>query len=202
LPSTREPIVSTVAIILAADAGQDFTTTKYLVPVHGRSMLAQAIESCLKWDVDERVVVLGSDAETVAETIDDPSLTVLIDPEWSEGASSPIRAALDLVTRDRSVERCVLARADDLDVRPEIVNELLSTAMASDADVVVPKYRYARGWPVVIGPHMWGHLLGQEGDIDLLDAVSLHAISVDEVWFDQIAPVQMETSDAVANEVR
>lgn len=194
--------MSTVAIILAADAGQDFPSTKYLLSVHGRSIVAQAIESCLQWNVDERVIVLGSDAEHVAETIIDPGITVLIDPEWSEGASSPIRAALDLVTRDRSVERCVLARADHLDVRPKIVNDLISEALSSDADVVVPKYRYVRGWPIVIGPEMWGHLLGQEGDIDVLATVALHASTVDEVWFDRIAPVDLSTPEAVANEVR
>jgi CTP:molybdopterin cytidylyltransferase MocA len=193
--------VSTVAIILAADAGQDFTSTKYLTPVGGRSMLEQAIESCLSWNVDERIVVLGSDAERIAGTIDHPDVTVVIDPEWREGASSPIRAALDLVTRNRSVERCVLARADQLDVRPEIVNDLISGALTSDAAVVLPKYRYARGWPVVIGPEMWSHLLGQEGDIDLLDAVSLHANSVDEVWFDRIAPIDLSSAEAAANEV-
>jgi CTP:molybdopterin cytidylyltransferase MocA len=194
--------VSTVAIILAADSGQDFPSTKYLASVHGRSIVAQAIESCLAWDVDERVVVLGSEAERVAETISDPGMTVLIDPEWAEGASSPIRAALDLVTRNRAVERCVLARADHLDIRPEIVNELISVALSSDADAVVPKYRYVRGLPVVIGPDMWGHLLGQEGDIDVLATVSLHASSVDEVWFDRIAPVILSSAEAVANEVR
>lgn len=193
--------MSTVAIILAADAGQDFTSTKYLTPVGGRSMLEQAIESCLSWNVDERIVVLGSDAERIAGTIDHPDVTVVIDPEWREGASSPIRAALDLVTRNRSVERCVLARADQLDVRPEIVNDLISEALTSDAAVVLPKYRYARGLPVVIGPEIWSHLLGQEGDVDLLAAVSLHANSVDEVWFDRIAPIDLSSPEAVANEV-
>ncbi len=160
------------------------------------------IASCLEWDVEERVVVLGPDAEQIAATISDPGITVLIDPEWQEGASSPIRAALDLVTRNRAVGRCVLARADQLDVRPEIVNGLIAAALLSDADAVIPKYRYARGLPVVIGPDMWGHLLGQEGDIDLLNAVSLHANSIEEVWFDRIAPVSLATAEAVAHEVR
>jgi CTP:molybdopterin cytidylyltransferase MocA len=194
--------VSTVAIILAADAGQDFTTTKYLAAVRGRSMVAQAIESCLAWNVDERVVVLGSDAEVIADTIEEAGVTLVIDPEWAEGGSSPIRAALDLVTRNRSIERCVLGRADQLDVRPDIVNDVIAAALVSDADVVVPKYRYARGLPVVIGPEMWSHLLGQEGDVDLLDSISLHANSVDEVWFDRIAPVSLDTAEAVAKEAR
>jgi len=199
---TREHIVSTVVIILAADAGRDFTSTKYLAPVNGRSMISQAVESCLTWAVDDRVVVLGADAEEIAQTIVDSGVTVVIDPEWREGSSSPIRAALDLVTRNRSVERCVLGRADQLDVRSEVVNELISTALTSDADVIVPKYRYARGLPVVIGPEMWGHLLGQEGDVDLLDTISLHAASVDEVWFDRIAPVSLSAAEAVTKEDR
>jgi molybdenum cofactor cytidylyltransferase len=194
--------VSTVAIILAADAGPDFSTPKYLASVHGRSMVDQAIESCLEWDVDERVVVLGSDAEEIAETIQHPDIALLIDPEWSEGSSSPVRAALDLVTRNRSVERCVLVRADQLDVRPAVANELIAAAHTSDADVVVPKYRYARGLPVVIGPDMWNHLLGQEGDMSLLDSISIHANSVDEVWFDRVAPINLDTADAVAKELR
>lgn len=194
-------MVSTVAIILAADAGRGFTSSKYLVPIQGSSMLSRAIEGSVAWNVDDRIVVLGSDAEPVAQTIRDDEVTVVVDPEWEEGSASPIRAALDLATRDRSVERCLLARADQFDIRPEVVNGLVAAAAISDADVVVPKYRYARGLPVVIGPDMWQYLLGQEGDVDILGAISLHAPSVDEVWFDRIAPVNLSTAEIVAKEL-
>lgn len=187
----------TVAILLATDAGDGFAGPKYLTDVGGVPLIERAVSESLAWNVTDRVVVVGPDAEAVSDAIGTFSVTTLIDPEWEEGTSSPIRAALDLVTRDRSVTHCLFVRADQSDHPSGVVDELLRRAEASGADAVVPKYRYARGWPVVIGQHLFERLLGAEGDVDLLNVISMHADSIEECWFDRISPSRVsEPGDA------
>ncbi|MCB1245679.1 MAG: NTP transferase domain-containing protein [Acidimicrobiia bacterium] len=189
--------MTTTAILLAADAGEGFTTPKYATPIAGVPMVRAAVDAASLWPVGDVVVVLGSDAEEVLGVIEDSDVTILIDPDWREGEAAPIRAALDLVTRDRSVDRVVVARADQPAVPADTVDALLTEAASSDADVVVPKYRYARGWPVVIGESMWRHLLASEGTYDLHAVISMHAAAIAEVWFDRLSPRSYASAESV-----
>ena len=186
--------MSTTAIILAADCGIDFPGPKYLASVLGEPMLQVVVDRVKDWPVDNVVVVLGADAAEIVETIDFRGMTVVIDPEWSEGNASPIRAALDLVSRDRSTDRCVIAWGDQPVADIETVQALLDVALESGADAVVPKYRYAVGWPVILDYSMWERLLGSEGSVDILAVVASHAVSVEEVWFDNVAPTIYATA--------
>ena len=180
--------MSTVAVILAADAGEGFLEPKYLTQIHGTTLLEGVIEGARSWPVDDIVVVLGSDSDVVVSSTEIDGVSILIDPDWDEGGASPIRAAIDLVSRDRSVDLVLLARGDQPGVEASIVSTLLDVASESDADAVVPKYRYARSWPVVIGPALWDRFLGLEGDIDVHDVITTHAGPVEEVWIDHLAP--------------
>ncbi len=180
--------MSTIAIIIATDPGDDFPTSKYASVVGGRPMLRGAVESALAWGLDGVVVVLGPDDDANAMLIDDLDVTTVIDPEWAEGLASPLRVALDLVTRDRAVEYTVISMADQPDIPPDVVERLIAAARESQPDAVVPKYRYQRGWPAIVGSSMWRRLLGMEGDYDLHSLISMHASTIEEVWFDRLAP--------------
>jgi CTP:molybdopterin cytidylyltransferase MocA len=180
--------MSTVAIVLAADTDPEFDGPKYLARVHGEAMLQRVVNDASSWPVDEVLVVRGADAEGIIESIDFRGHTVIVDPGWSEGNASPMRAALDLASRDRSTARCVMARGDQPGVDAEMIGALLDTAADTEAEAVVPKYRYAIGWPVVLGPSLWEPLLASEGSVDLLDLVVAHSTVVGEVWYDHLAP--------------
>jgi CTP:molybdopterin cytidylyltransferase MocA len=157
-------------------------------------MLQGVVNDAVLWPVDEVLVVLGADAAEIIETVDFTGATVVIDSEWSEGSASPIRAALDLASRDRSTRRCVIARGDQPGITADAVQELVDAAIETGADAVVPKYRYAVGWPVVLDFSLWEHLLGSEGSVNLLDFVASHASAVEEVWFDYLPPATFATS--------
>jgi molybdenum cofactor cytidylyltransferase len=185
--------MSTTAIILAAEPGEEFSGSKYLAPVHGELMLQTVVNDAFSWAVDDVVVVLGADADEIIAAIDFKGMTVVIDPGWSEGASSPIRAALDLASRDRSIRRCIMTRGDQPGVGSEIAGALVAAAVEGEADSVLPKYRYAVGWPIVLDLSLWEQLLGSEGHLDLLDFVVSHASALEEVWFDSLPPAVYAT---------
>jgi len=185
--------VSTTAIILAADSNPEFDGPKYLVSVFGESMLQMVVDDAVTWPVDEVVVVLGADAAQIAEAVDFRGHTVIIDPEWSEGSASPLRAALDLASRDRSTRLCVIARGDQPGVDAGTVGALVDAANEEGAGAVVPKYRYSVGWPVVLDDTLWKFLLGGEGTVDLLAVIASHGVSVEEVWFDHLPPTVYTT---------
>lgn len=187
--------MSTVAIVLAADSDSEFEGPKYLAMIHEEPMLQRVVNDASSWPVDEVLVVLGADAEEIIASIDFKGMTVVVDPEWSEGSASPIRAALDFASRDRSIHRCVIARGDQPGVDARTVGDLIDVVRDTDADAAVPKYRYAIGWPVVLDFSLWELLLGGEGSTDLQHLVTSHASGAEEVWYDHLAPMTYTKPD-------
>jgi CTP:molybdopterin cytidylyltransferase MocA len=184
--------MSTVAIILAYDAGEGFDGPKYASVLAGKPLVSGVIDDALSWPVDEIVVVLGHDASGVIETIgpvlDHDKVSIVVDEGWSEGEASPLRAALDLVSRDRSVQTCVLARGDQPGVRAHDVSALVEALEADQVMAAIPKYRYASGWPIVLSQRAWDLFLGLEGGIDVRDILASHGAAITEVWIDHLEP--------------
>jgi molybdenum cofactor cytidylyltransferase len=187
--------MSIVAVILAADHGQGFPTPKYLSPVRGSTLLDAVVADATSWPVDEVMVVLGADAQEVEAGADLKGVSVLVDPEWAEGAASPIRASLDLLSRDRGVSHVLLARGDQPGIGAGVVDRVVAAARSEGVDAVVPKYRYALGWPVAVARSLWDVFLGLEGAIDVHDLIATHASSTHEVWFDHLSPAVINGVD-------
>lgn len=185
--------MSTVAVILAHDSADGVGGSRFLLPIDGPPMLEHIVREAVTWPVDDVVVVLGDRAEEVMDGCSLDGATIVIDPEWEEGRAAPMRAALDLVSRDRSCRRVVVARGDQPGVGADVVASLLDASDESQA--VVPKYRYAVGWPVVVSRGLWDLFLGLEGAIDIHDVLRSHVGGVTQVWCDQLAPTIVRTPD-------
>lgn len=160
-------------------------------------MLDRVVADARTWPIEEVIVVLGADAEAIESACDLTHVSLVIDPEWAEGSASPLRAVLDLLSRDRDVERCVLARGDQPDVGVGVVGPLVDAAVASGAEAVIPKYRYAQGWPLVVSSALWDVFLGLEGEINPLDVLTNHAASIEEVWLDHLPAPVFSSADTI-----
>lgn len=180
------------ALIIASDAGRGFSGPKYLARQRKVPLLQGVLSDAHSWPVDEVFVVLGADAEAVLRGVDFGSSVIVIDPEWAEGDAASLRVGLDALSRDRSMRLAVLARGDQLGVDAEMVQRLLDERLAARAVVAVPKYRYARGWPIVVAEDLWPRLMGLEGDVDIQNVLAGHPAGVVECWFDRLAPPRIE----------
>jgi molybdenum cofactor cytidylyltransferase len=185
----------TVAVVLANDPGSGFAGSKYLSDVGGITLIERSLADASVWPVDEVVVVLGPEAEDVASTLGSWAVTIVIDPEWEEGSAASLRVGLDVVMRGPATDFVVIAFADQPGVPASDVSALVEAAEGFAA--VVPKYRYRRGFPIVLARELWEHLLGMEGDIDLLGVLESHPDGVDEVWFDHLEIPRIQNPDDV-----
>jgi CTP:molybdopterin cytidylyltransferase MocA len=64
-----------------------------------------------------------------------------------------------------------------------------------DRSVTAPKYRYVRGWPLVVRRQLWPRLLGLEEDAGIDSLLQVHASWVHEVWVDALPPRVVATPD-------
>ena len=195
LDAMEEQADRKTALVIAADRGQGFTGPKYLAPLRGKPLLQVVLDDVSSWAMSDVVIVLGDQAERTLEGIDFDGAIVVIDPEWAEGAAASMRVGLDTLAREQMLGPCVMARGDQIGVGADLVGRLLASHAASRAVATVPKYRYARGWPVVVSERMWPRLMGLEGRVDLLDVLSSHPEGVTEVWFDSLSPPIIATAE-------
>lgn len=185
----------TVAVVLANEPGSGFVGSKYLGDIGGVTLIDRVLGDISRWPVDDTVVVLGPDAEEILQSLAPTDATVVIDLEWSEGSAASLRVGLDVVMRGPATDFVVIALADQPGISAEDVEALVEAAEGAAASV--PKYRYRRGFPVVLGRSTWERLLGSEGDLDLLDVLGSHPDGVQEVWFDHLARPRIRTPDDI-----
>ncbi len=184
-----------VAVVLANDPGSGFAGSKYLSDVGGITLIDRTLADASVWPVDEVVVVLGPDAEDIASTLESWDATFVIDPEWEEGSAASLRVGLDVVMRGPATDFVVIALADQPGVPASDVSALLEAA--EDVVAVVPKYRYRRGFPIVLARELWEHLLGLEGDADLLGLLESHPAGVAEIWFDHLETPRIQRPEDI-----
>jgi nicotine blue oxidoreductase len=192
----------TVALVLAVDPGVGFHGSKYLEKVGRRRLIEVVVDEVRTWPVDDVVVVLGADGEQVAERADLGDALLVLDLDASQGLAGSLRIGLDTLARDRHVERAVLAYGDQPGVETGVVTALVAAQTEPGCQAAVPRYRYARGWPIVIGRDLWVKFLGLEGDIDVLDILGSHPEGVSEVWFDRLAEPRIRDAEDLPHRPR
>ena len=160
-------------------------------------MLGTVVEQTRSWPIDGIWVVLGSGFEDVLATVDLSGVGVVENPEWDEGMASSLRVGLDVVSRDPTAETALVVMGDQPGIDPTVVDALLDRHRSSDALAVVPRYRYVRGHPVLISRELWSRLMSLEGDQGGRNLLQAHPEWVEEVWFEQLPPRDVDTAEDV-----
>jgi nicotine blue oxidoreductase len=158
----REAGVS--AILLAAGAGSRFGGGKLLAPYRGRPLIEASLSNLADAPVDERVVVVGDDAEPLRETCESYGFKVVANPDWAQGQSTSVRAGLQSLGPE--VRAAVVLLADQPLVGATVVERLV-TAFEKGAKVVVATYGEKPRNPVLFSREVWpllmAELSGDEG---------------------------------------
>jgi CTP:molybdopterin cytidylyltransferase MocA len=159
------------------------------------TLLEEVVDGITDWPVDAVVVVLGQGAEDVLEVCDLADATIVIDTDWVEGATSSLRIGLDVLTRDGLAEAAVILPLDQPEVDEDAVERLVTAFPAHGAPAVVPKYRYAWGWPVIVGASLWPRVMSLADDETLERLLLSHPAWVHEVVLDSPPPRRIQTLD-------
>lgn len=162
-------------------------------------MLGQVVERARAMAVDEIWVVLGSDADRIMGTVDLDGVGVVENPEWEEGIASSLRVGLDALTRLSRAERAVVMMGDQPEVSPVLVARLLESHVRSGRPVSIPKYRYTLGNPVVVDRSLWARVMSLEGDEGAMRLWRAHPEWVNEVWFSDHPPRDVDTETDVTD---
>jgi molybdenum cofactor cytidylyltransferase len=189
--------MTTAAVVLAAGESRRLGRPKQLEPWGDTNLLTHVVARTREFPVDEVWVVLGYDHERILEESDLGDAGVIENPEWGEGIASSIRVAFDALTRLSRCDRALIVLGDQPAVPVEVVEELMSAHARAAHPVSVPKYRYSWGNPVLVDRSLWPRLLSLEGDEGAQRLWQAHPEWVNEVWFPDLAPRDVDTETDV-----
>lgn len=193
--------MSTAAVVLAAGGSRRLGRTKQLEPWGTSNLLGHVVARTHEFPVDEVWVVLGHESEEILDATDLGDAYVVENLEWEEGIASSLRVGLDALTRLSRCDRALIVIGDQPDVPVATVAQLLESHERAGKPVTIPKYRYSWGNPVVVDRSLWARLMSLEGDEGAKHLWQAHPDWLNEVWFSEQAPRDVDT-DADVDELK
>jgi CTP:molybdopterin cytidylyltransferase MocA len=188
----RPSIVS--ALLLAAGAGSRFGGGKLLAPYRGRPLIEAALSNLADAPVDERVAVVGEDAERLREVCEPYGFKVVENPDWARGMSTSVRVGLQSLWPE--ARAAVVLLADQPLVGGGAVERLVA-AFEAGAKVAVATYGGKPRNPVLFSREVWPLLMTElSGDEGARPFLRLHPELVTRVPCDEVGdPADVDTAE-------
>ncbi|SCF84660.1 NTP transferase domain-containing protein [Streptomyces sp. Ncost-T10-10d] len=160
--TTQTPVVA--GLLLAAGGGRRLGgRPKALLEHRGRPLVEHAVRMLREGGCDRVLVVLGAAAEEVRARADLAGCTVTVNPEWTEGMGSSLRAGLGALS-GTGADAALVLLVDQPGIGADAVARVRS-AYRSRTSLVAASYDGERGHPVLFGADRWADIAaGAVGD--------------------------------------
>ena len=170
------------AILLAAGKSERMGQNKLLLPFGGRTVIQRTLDSLIASRVGEVIVVLGSKAQEINQSIGGRRALVVLNPNYAKGMSTSLITGLGMV--NSQARFVMVALGDQPLITPRVYNQLIEAALGSDKGIILPVYKGERGNPIVISTRYRAEMLKQTGDIGGRELLKAHPEDVLEVLVD------------------
>ena len=153
-------------VLLAAGASRRMgADNKLLADIGGMPMVRRVAEAMRESKLDRVTVVLGHEADAVAEALAGMELDLVFNPDHAKGQSTSLGQGLDHLGDDASAMMVVLGDMPFVDAG--VIDALVDHHLASgtpDSAITLPEVSGQRGNPVVWGRAFFDELRGITGD--------------------------------------
>lgn len=197
-PMTRRKIT---AIILAAGLSSRMPGgAKLLAPLGGIPLIRHSVKNLCCTIFDETIIVVGHNANAVIDALDDLPVTLVKNPDYSDGQASSIKAGLKPMANDTDD---VLIALGDMPLLPAALIDKLCKAHsnnpAADNTITLPFCADQRRNPVLFGKAFFGLLTTLRGDMGARQIIQDHGTSVAQIdWPDKAVFMDADTPKMLA----
>jgi molybdenum cofactor cytidylyltransferase len=187
-------LAGTAAVILAAGGSRRLGRPKQLLPYGDGVLLDAVLATARRCGFRQTVLALGGSAEEVLGAVDTAGCEVALNPDYGEGCSSSIAAALGSLRPD--TQAVVLLLGDQPGVRAESVAPLLRVLFRPDGPgAAVCRYDDGVGHPLAFSRRMLPELASLHGDKAVWKLLEQRAEDVVEVPTPGPVPLDVDTED-------
>lgn len=176
-------------LVLAAGGSKRLGRPKQLLPYGSATLLDHVLDMARACPFDQLLCVIGGGASELRAGVRLDGVEVVENPDFGEGCSSSIAAALGAVARDCDV--LVLMLGDQPGVTAAAVSGLL--AGRGDASIAACGYTNGRGHPLAFSRELFGELGSLHGDKGVWKLLDRYAASAVDVPVEGSIPADVDT---------
>ncbi len=151
--------MKTGIVVLAAGSSSRMGSPKQLLAYRGKPLLRHAVETALASACGPVIVVLGSNASTIAPSLYGLDVQIISNPLWEQGMGSSIHAGVR-AAQGRALDAVILTVADQPLLTPDTYRRLAAGANP----IVTSEYSDTVGVPVLFTAAFFPHLLALAPD--------------------------------------
>lgn len=186
----------TAIAIIAAGASIRMGKVKQNLMWDTRTLLQVSVENALQANSDLVFTILGANYEEILPTLNTYEIEVLENKQWRAGMGTSIALAADYAI-EKGFDKVLMMLCDQPSVNALYIEQLLTQANTSEAQVVASQYGDRRGVPAVFDKTILNRLLALDEDMGakaLLnqESTSIESISSPQPLFDIDTPQDYE----------
>lgn len=140
-------------LVLAAGASRRLGRPKQLLPLGGRPLLDWVLSAMRVFAPGQLVVVLGHEAQTIADTLDFTGLQVVTNDRYLEGQSTSLHCGLAALAD--GVTQVVVATGDQPFVSAALFGELHAVFERTQRPIIATDYGDHLGVPLLLDRSVW-----------------------------------------------
>jgi molybdenum cofactor cytidylyltransferase len=136
------------AIILAAGESKRMGFPKMLLPFNGITMLENVIGNINGSDIENVLVVIGAEKETLTELLRKTSVKYCFNDNYKEGMLSSVKCGIRNLPSD--IDAVLVFQGDQPFISPKVVNRMIERYRSTGKGIVIPVYKRKRGHPLLL----------------------------------------------------
>ena len=170
------------ALILAAGESRRMGSPKLLLPFKSETLIETVVNNTIRSEVDKTLIVLGCNAEKIADKIEHFSIEMSVNPHFQEGMLSSIQWGLKNIPETAMAVMIVLG--DQPSIPVYVFNRLIEMYRETGKHIVLPVYNHKRGHPILIDIALKREVMRLGPEEGLHTVIHNHAGDIVEVEVD------------------
>ena len=150
-------------IILAAGGASRYGQPKSLLVWQEETLIRRVVRTALATGLAPVVVVAGSIVKAIREELDDLPVHFVVNPDWEQGQSSSLRAAINAVSGFQC-GGAIMLQADQPRVPKALLKREIKLHAGNLSAIVVPRIDGHPSSPVLFDQRYFDDLLSIKGD--------------------------------------
>src|ERR1700686_2707858 len=167
------------AVILSGGASRRMGTSKALLPYRGGTFLEHLLKVTDHPRIGWRRVVLGADAQAIAESVELPADEMVTNENWEAGQLSSIQTGVRSLPA--GTDGMLLCLIDHPLISRALVGALMERFYESNKPIVLPVYKGRRGHPAIFASRLYEELLSAPLETGARAVVWAHSEEVCEM---------------------